>query len=162
MDKFKIFLRKIGLNLKEYLRASLIISFINFIILLFGLSLGGVPHYIGIALLISIIDFLPLVGSNIILIPWLVYTYFNANSKLTLILIIIVISNLLLEQLIKPILQGSSVGIKPIYSIIINILCMIFLSPIWGIIVGTIISVVLGVIMDMKKIDKLTNSDSMV
>lgn len=159
MEYFKEFLKKTGTNLKKYIKASLLIGLINFIILNLGLKIGGVSHFFLISVFITLFDLLPLVGSIIILAPWAIFSYVNDNDFLALILVLIIILNLILEQVIRPIVQGSSVGIKPIYSIIINIVCAVLLSPVLGLIVGSLISVVLGVILDMRKIkDESYNS----
>lgn len=151
MDMLKEFLRKTGIGLKEFLKASIISAAISFIVMLIGLKIGDVPYYGLVAIFIAIVDLLPVLGSGIILIPWSVITYFMDNAHLALILILVFIVTFLIKQLLLPLLLGKSIGLKPLYTIIITLISMIVLTPAIGAIVGSVISIIIAVIIDMKK-----------
>lgn len=154
MEILKEFLKKTGIGLKEFLKASVISSFISFLVLIIGLKMANVSYYGLIALAIAIVDLLPLLGSGIILIPWAIISYANSNSNLALILILVFIITFLIDQLLIPLLLGKSIGLNPLYTFIITIVSMIILSPTIGAIVGSIISIILSVILDMRKSTK--------
>lgn len=147
MEIFKEFLKKTGIGLKEFLKASLISALISFLVLLIGLKIAKIPYYGLVALAIAIVDLLPIVGSGIILIPWAIISYASSNPHLAFILILIFVITFLIDQLLLPLLLGKSIGLKPIYTMLITGISMITL----GAIVGSIISIVLAVILDMKK-----------
>ena len=151
MDMLKEFLRKTGIGLKEFLKASIISAAISFIVLLIGLKIGNVPYYGLVAIFIAIVDLLPVLGSGIILIPWSIIIYFMGNAHLALILILVFIVTFLIKQLLLPLLLGKSIGLKPLYTIIITLISMIVLTPAIGAIVGSVISIIIAVIIDMKK-----------
>lgn len=155
MDMLKEFLRKTGIGLKEFLKASIISAAISFIVLLIGLKIGDVPYYGLVAIFIAIIDLLPVLGSGIILIPWSIITYFMGNPHLALILIIVFVITFLIKQLLLPLLLGKSIGLKPLYTIIITLICMIVMTPAIGAIVGSVMSIIIAVIIDMNKSRKL-------
>lgn len=150
MELFKEFLRKTGIGLKEYIKSELITSAICFALLLFGLYIGKVPYFGLIALVIAIVDMLPVLGSGIILIPWSIIAFAQTNHKLAFILIIIFILTFVIEQVIQPLIFGKSVGLKPIYTLLITIISMIIFSPALGAIIGSIISIIIAVIIDIK------------
>ncbi|WP_044564971.1 AI-2E family transporter [Anaerococcus provencensis] len=150
MDLFKEFLRKTGIGIKEYIKSSLITSAICFALLLFGLYIGNVPYFGLVAFAIAVIDMLPVLGSGIILIPWSIIAFVQTNNKLAFILIIIFILSFVIEQVLQPLIFGKSVGLKPIYTLLITIISMIIFSPALGAIIGSIISIIIAVIIDMK------------
>lgn len=150
MELFKEFLRKMGIGIREYIKSSLITSAVCFVLLLIGLYLGEVPYFGLIAFIIAAVDMLPVLGSGIILIPWAVISLISSNTKLAFILIIVFVLTFLIEQILQPILLGKSVGLKPLYTLLITVFSMIIFSPALGAIIGSIISIVIGVIVDMK------------
>ena len=150
MDLFKEFLRKTGIGIKEYIKSSLITSAICFALLLFGLYIGNVPYFGLVAFAIAVIDMLPVLGSGILLIPWSIIAFVQTNNKLAFILIIIFILSFVIEQVLQPLIFGKSVGLKPIYTLLITIISMIIFSPALGAIIGSIISIIIAVIIDMK------------
>lgn len=150
MELFKEFLRKTGIGIREYIKSSLITSAVCFVLLLIGLYLGEVPYFGLIAFIIAAVDMLPVLGSGIILIPWAVISLISSNAKLAFILIIVFVLTFLIEQILQPILLGKSVGLKPLYTLLITVFSMIIFTPALGAIIGSIISIVIAVIIDMK------------
>lgn len=150
MELFKEFLRKTGIGIREYIKSSLITSAVCFVLLLIGLYVGQVPYFGRVAFVIAAVDMLPVLGSGIILIPWAVISLISSNTKLAFILIIVFVLTFLIEQILQPILLGKSVGLKPLYTLLITVFSMIIFTPALGAIIGSIISIVIAVIIDMK------------
>lgn len=150
MELFKEFLRKTGIGIKEYIKSSLITSAVCFVLLLIGLYIGEVPYFGLVAFVIAAVDMLPVLGSGIILIPWSIIAFAQTNHKLAFILIIIFILSFVIEQVLQPLIFGKSVGLKPIYTLLITIISMIIFSPALGAIIGSIISIIMAVIIDIK------------
>lgn len=151
MNIFKEFLKRTGIGIKEYIKSSIIVSAISFFLLLLALYIGEVPYYGLVAFLIAIVDLLPVLGSGIVLIPWSIISFVSSDRELAFILIITYVLTFLIEQLLTPILLGKSVGLKPVYTLLIIIISMIIFSPALGAIIGAIISIIIGVLVDMKK-----------
>ena len=150
MELFKEFLRKTGIGIREYIKSSLITSAVCFVLLLIGLYIGEVPYFGLIAFVIAAVNMLPVLGSGIILIPWAVISLISSNTKLAFILIIVFVLTFLIEQILQPILLGKSVGLKPLYTLLITVFSIIIFTPALGAIIGSIISIVIAVIIDMK------------
>lgn len=66
----KKYLKEAGLGLKDLLRALIISSIINFVVLAIGLGILKIKYFILIALLIAIVDLLPVLGTGMVMIPW--------------------------------------------------------------------------------------------
>ncbi len=101
-----------------FLQGQIILSTITFIIAFVGLKLLGINYAAAIALLITIVDILPIVGTGATLGPWgvfLIFTgdYFTGIGILVLWLVILVI-----RKAIEPHILGNRIGIGPLSTLI--------------------------------------------
>ena len=147
----KRYLRATGLALKDLIKALLLSSLINFVILAIGLGVFKIKYFILIAFLIALVDLLPFLGSGIVLIPWSVILFFMGNVKLSISLAILFVLTFLVNQILRPIFLGKSIGLKPIFTVLITGISMLILSPGLGALVGSIISMMLGVFFEVKE-----------
>lgn len=147
----KRYLKATGLALKDLIKALLLSSLINFVILAIGLGVFKIKYFILIAFLIALVDLLPFLGSWIVLIPWSVILFFMGNVKLSISLAILFVLTFLVNQILRPIFLGKSIGLKPIFTILITGISMLILSPGLGALVGSIISMMLGVFFQVKE-----------
>ena len=89
-----------GKGLKGYLKSQLILMGITLVILMTGLFILKVPYFILIAIGISIVDVLPVLGSGVIIVPWSVISFILGNSYLwqglSIIYIILIITRQIL------------------------------------------------------------------
>ena len=96
---------------KAQLLASLIILVVSFIGLLFIIS----PKYALImAIVIWIIDVIPILGSIAILGPWAIYHFITGDMILATKLTILAIILLIIRRAVEPKLMGSQMGISPL------------------------------------------------
>lgn len=147
----KRYLKATGLALKDLIKALLLSSLINFVILAIGLGVFKIKYFILIAFLIALVDLLPFLGSGIVLIPWSVILFFMGNVKLSISLAILFVLTFLVNQILRPIFLGKSIGLKPIFTVLITGISMLILSPGLGALVGSIISMILGVFFEVKE-----------
>lgn len=147
----KRYLKATGLALKDLIRAFLLSSVINFVILAIGLGIFKIKYFILIAFLIALVDLLPFLGSGIILLPWSVILFLIGNLRLSIGLAILFVLTFLVNQILRPIFMGKSVGLKPIFTILITGISMLIFSPGLGALVGSIISLMLGVFFEVKE-----------
>ncbi len=102
----------------KFLKGYLLIILITFFELLIGFLLLGVEHFLLLALLISLIDILPIFGTGTVLIPWSVILflqekYFFAIGILILYLLVTVVRNI-----IEPKIIGDKIGINPLFTLL--------------------------------------------
>lgn len=147
----KRYLKATGLALKDLIKALLLSSVINFVILAIGLGVFKIKYFILIAFLIALVDLLPFLGSGIVLIPWSVILFFMGNVRLSISLAILFVLTFLVNQILRPIFLGKSIGLKPIFTVLITGISMLILSPGLGALVGSIISMMLGVFFEVKE-----------
>jgi sporulation integral membrane protein YtvI len=128
-----------------FVRAHFILSSITYIITLSGLMILGVKYALAIALLIVIVDILPILGTGSFIVPWAIYSFFHGDKVLAIGLIILFIVITVVRRIIEPKVLGGSIGLGPIATIISLYLGYailggmgIFLGPILFIVVKSV------------------------
>ena len=121
------------LSLKQFVKAYLILFLISFSQLFLGMVLLKVPGALGIALVIALVDLLPVLGCGTVLIPWSLFSFFSGNTGLGTGLLILHFIILLVHQLAEPKVIGSSIGLHPLLSLIL-VLLGLHLFGLWGMI----------------------------
>ncbi len=121
--------------MKRYARAYLLLMAITFIQIFVGLMILGVRFAFLLALVIALIDILPVLGTGTVLIPWSIIAFMTDNSRLGIGLIILYGVVTVIRQLIEPRLIGSSIGIHPVITLF-SMYAGLRLIGVWGMILG--------------------------
>ncbi|NMB33798.1 MAG: sporulation integral membrane protein YtvI [Clostridium sp.] len=121
-----------------YVRAQLILMCITFVELTLGFLIIGVRHFLLLALGISFIDALPVLGTGGVLIPWAVYEFLTRDFKMGISLIILYIIALITRQLVESKILGQQIGLHPLVTLVSMYLGMQFFGVI-GFILGPIV-----------------------
>jgi sporulation integral membrane protein YtvI len=100
-----------------WLRAQLIIMLITFTELLIGLSVIRIQNSLLLALIIAVIDILPVLGAGTVLVPWSIFNLLTGSTKLGLSLFLLYIIILFVRQLIEPKIVGQQIGVHPIFTL---------------------------------------------
>lgn len=105
--------------LAGYLKACFQIMLVIFVILfiIFG-GIMKVEYSSLLALLTAFLDFLPFLGTGIIITPWAIYCFIMGEYVNVVILIITYIICLVTHRLLEPKLVGDSVGMSPFATLI--------------------------------------------
>lgn len=106
--------KRIGRALKGYVKAYLCLMALTFVEMLIGLSALGIEYVFLLAILISVVDILPVLGTGTILIPWSIFAFVTSNTKLGIGLIVLYVISLVVRQIAEPKIVGSSLGIHPL------------------------------------------------
>ncbi|MDR7870858.1 MAG: AI-2E family transporter [Tissierellaceae bacterium] len=149
-DDLKRIYRDTKKGIKGYFIAQLVLMIMTFLIFSIGLVIVDVNSPLLIAFIIAVLDILPVLGSGIIMIPWVIFSLIAGNSQRALGLAIVYVVGTLIRQIIEPKITGDKIGIRPIYTFVATILGSIIFGPI-GIILGPIIAVVIKSILDINK-----------
>lgn len=150
MEFISQMIKDTGRGLKGYLKSQLILMGIAFLILSAGLMFLKVPYFILIAIAISIIDVLPVLGSGVIIVPWSIISFILGNSYLGKGLAMIYIVVIITRQVLEPKILGKEIGVRPLYTFLATIIGSIILGPV-GLILGPLIAVVITSIIRTKK-----------
>lgn len=106
------------IGLKKYLKAYCILFVITFAELIIGFWILGVDYAFVLALLISLIDFLPLFGAGAVLAPWGIILLLMKKYFLGIGLIVMFVLMTVIRQIIEPKIVGKSLGVHPILTLI--------------------------------------------
>lgn len=122
--------------LAGYLKACFQIMIVVFIILF--IIFGGILHvqYASLlALLTAFLDFLPFLGTGIIITPWAIYCAITGEYFTVVVLAVTYVICLLVHRLLEPKLVGDSVGMSP-FATLISMFIGYRLIGMLGLIVG--------------------------
>jgi len=105
-------------SLGGYLKAQLILAAVVFAIVLAGFLILGTPYAILLALLLAFIDFLPVVGAPVVLLPWalislIISDYRNAAGMLIIYAVIFIA-----RRLLEPKVIGDQTGLSMLWTMV--------------------------------------------
>lgn len=100
-----------------YLKAAMILMAITFLELFIGLSIIHVGYTLLLAVIIAVIDALPIVGTGSILVPWTLFCYITGNYRLGTSLLILYLITVIIRQMIEPKILSSQIGVHPLLTL---------------------------------------------
>lgn len=116
-------------SLFGFIKAQSILVFITGLIIYIGLMLLDINHAITITLFAIMADLLPLVGTGLIFVPWIVYLFLTAHYSLTISLTILYMVIIIVRQILEPKILSNHIGISPLLA-----LMTLFMSiQLWGV-----------------------------
>lgn len=134
----RIFMEAFG----GYLKSQLIISFVVFLILALGFFIIGQPYGLLLALGFAVLDFIPIIGSGTVMVPWAVVDIIVGNYTHAAQLMVIWGIIALFRRLGEPKILGDQTGLSPILSLI-GIYVGMLVGGVLGMIVGPLLLLVL-------------------
>ncbi|MBP3293967.1 MAG: AI-2E family transporter [Clostridia bacterium] len=96
-----------------YLRTYLTIMTVTFFELTVGLSVIGVNYALAAALIIAVIDVLPVLGCGCVLVPWAVWEFLYGEARRGLALLVLLGVIYLIRQFLDSRLIGRMTGVHP-------------------------------------------------
>ncbi len=103
--------------LGKYLRSYLIILLITFAELFLGFVILRIDYALLLSLTVAIIDFLPVLGTGIVIIPWSIACLLTGKIRRGVGLIVIWVVMYLVRQLVEPRIVSGVMGIHPLASL---------------------------------------------
>ena len=129
-------LRRIG---RQYFRACLLLGLLTFLQVFIGLALLRVPYAFILSFLIALVDFLPLLGTGIILIPWAVVSLLLGEVRLGIGLLVLYAVSSVVRQVLEPKLIGEGLGLHPLLSLV-TMYAGLRLFGVWGMILAPLVT----------------------
>ncbi len=124
-------------TLNIYLRTQLTIFCINFMIMSISFSIIRLPHPFVIATLGAIMDFLPLIGVGLVMVPQIIYFIIQGSLLKAVYLILIYIFINLIRGMFEPYLMRKSMKI-PSLLIIVSLVIHLYIFGFVGVILSPI------------------------
>mgnify|MGYP000860377371 CR=1 FL=1 len=101
-----------------YFRAILILMGFTFLEVSVGLFLLDVKYAFLLALIVALSDAVPIVGTGVVMLPWILWNVFTDNMPLAFGLAIIYILGILIRQIMEPKIIGSQIGLHPLVTLL--------------------------------------------
>ena len=124
-----------------YLKAQLLLTVGVFFILLGGFLLTGQSYALLLALGLSVLDFIPIVGSGTVMVPWAVIDLFTARYDRAIALMVIWGAIVIFRRVAEPKFVGNQTGLSSIASLI-SIYVGMRVAGVAGMILGPILTLV--------------------
>ncbi len=110
---------KVIAALGGFLLAQFKIMCIVFGILLIGFLLIGNPYALLLALVVSFVDLLPILGTGTILIPWTLICFLQKDYRQALFLIVLYVVCLIARQFLQPKMIADSMGLDSMATLVL-------------------------------------------
>lgn len=102
----------------KYLRSYALITLITFALLFLGLSVIGTKNAVAAALIIALLDVLPVIGTGLIILPWALIAMLGGRVGYGIGLIVIWAVITVTRNVIEPKIVGKQVGLHPLVTLI--------------------------------------------
>lgn len=125
-----------------YLVSQLILMCINFIILITGFLILKIKYAFLMAILVALLDALPVFGSGIIIIPWALFNFLSGNYKIATVLLVLYVVIALVRQFLEPKIMGSKLGVHPLV-MLLSMFVLFKLIGFFGLVLGPALAIIL-------------------
>lgn len=126
-----------------YIRAQCIMICITFTELFIAFNLFNVDYALILAIIVSIVDALPILGTGTVLIPWAIYNLATGNYSFAVCLIGLYLFVLAVRQLIEPKVVGTQIGIYPLLTLAAMYAGVQITGNVLGLIIGPIVLIIM-------------------
>lgn len=110
--------RALGAAVVGFVRAEAILISVTGIILTVGLLWMGNPYAFTIGFISALLDLLPIVGTGMIFVPWIVGLFILGSISEGIKLLIIYLIATVIRQILEPKVMSQNIGIHPLATII--------------------------------------------
>ena len=117
-------------SIRKILGSYILIMIMSFMELSVGFLLLKVPYAVGLALLVSVIDIMPVLGTGLVLIPWAIIAAVLRNFPMAIGVAALYIFMLVVRNIVEPKLVGKQMGLHPV----VTLICMFLGLNMFGII----------------------------
>lgn len=125
-----------------YFKAQLIIMFITFIISTIGFIIIDTGYAVLMGLVTALADGIPLLGSGIVMVPWIILNFITGNIRMALGLLSVYLFAIIVRQIIEPKIVSTQTGLHPLVTLISMYLGLMIFGVI-GLFLGPVIMILL-------------------
>jgi sporulation integral membrane protein YtvI len=137
-DKVNFMSSRLSFVIFGFFKAQFLVSVIIFIVSLIGLLFISPEIALVMALFIWIVDFIPIIGSIVILGPWALFHLLTGDLALGAQLVVLAALLLIIRRTVEPKVMGSQIGLSPLSTLVAMYLGFKLLG-ILGFIIGPLI-----------------------
>jgi sporulation integral membrane protein YtvI len=101
-----------------YIRAQLIMAVLTYLVTFIGLLLIRAPYPLAIALLVMVLEFVPVIGTGLVFIPWASYELLVGNTGFGIAISILFLVLTIFRRIVEPKVLSDAVGINSLAALI--------------------------------------------
>lgn len=136
--------------LLRYMRSYLLIMLLTFAIMIFGLTLLRVRYALLLAIIIALLDLLPIIGVGTVLIPWSAWMFITGDIKMGIGLLVLFAVSEIARQIAEPKIFGTNLGIHPLLTLVLMYVGYSVFG-IFGLLVIPAFSIIISVLLAKSK-----------
>ena len=106
-----------GHTLMKYLKSYLILFFFTFAQLFVGFLILRQKYAFVLAIVVALVDILPVLGTGTVLLPWAAYLFFTGDIRMAVGLLILYAVISILRQILEPKIVGAGIGLHPLLAL---------------------------------------------
>ncbi len=145
-NRFVTTLKEVGRAALGFGKAQLILFCVNLAVLTTGMLIVGMGWWsVLIALGVSLLDLLPVIGSGVALVPWSVIALIAGNTRMAVGVGATYIAMVVLRMVLDPIITGKSIGLPPLITLLASVAGLLLFGGV-GAIVGPAIAAVANIV----------------
>ena len=134
---------------RGYFKAQFIIMSIIGIISITGLLILRNPYALLVGLLLAVFDFLPMLGTGTILVPWSLSALMAGNYSLGIGILVLYGVNIIARQTLEPKILGEQIGLHPLLTLM-SLFIGLKIFGFFGIIIGPSLVIILKAIYEAE------------
>lgn len=139
-------LKELGHTALGFGKAQLILFGVNFVVITIGMIVVGLGWWSPlVAVGVSLLDLLPVIGSGIVFVPWAIIALIAKNPHMAIVVGATYIAMVVLRMILDPIITGKSVGLSPWITLLASVGGLILFGGV-GMILGPVIAAVANVL----------------
>lgn len=139
-------LKELGKTALGFGKAQAILFGVNFVVVTIGMIVVGLGWWSPlIAVAVSFLDLLPVIGSGIVFVPWAIIALIAKNPHMAIAVGATYIAMVVLRMILDPIITGKSVGLSPWITLAASVGGLILFGGA-GMILGPVIAAVANVL----------------
>lgn len=149
--KVRRMFQRLGQVFVSFFKAQLVISILIFIISYLGLLLISPRNALLLSIMIWLVDFIPIIGSLLILIPWSLFCLITGHLTMGFQLIFLAALLVTLRRFLEPKIMGKGMGLSSLATLISLYFGFYFLG-LYGLIIGPLIIITLKAAVEAELI----------
>lgn len=119
----------------SYTRAQIHLFAFTFFAACTGFFLLRTPHLIELAFLTAVLEFVPVIGSSLLFVPWILFCLLTGQVKIAVFVAILYIALMIMRQLLEPKLVSDSAGLHPL-AVLFSAFAGYHLLGVFGVMIG--------------------------
>ncbi len=139
-------LKELGHTALGFGKAQLILFGVNFVVITIGMIIAGLGWWSPlVAVGISLLDLLPVIGSGIVFVPWAIIALIAKNPHMAIVVGATYITMVVLRMILDPVITGKNIGLSPWITLLASVGGLILFGGA-GMILGPVIAAVANVL----------------